>query len=154
MKTENPIIPFFRTAYNYDTLKVSDETGLSCPEKTLTQQQFKDEVDVNEILRKFNITGQLPDNFTPPQYGDFTGIDDFQSAMNAVISAQNSFMELPANVRDFFANDPQRLLEFISNPENAEQAFKLGLTTQYNPPSEGLSSKQGDLAAEGEKGAA
>ena len=38
------------------------------------------------------------DNFRAPVSGGFTGITDFQSAMNAVISAQKEFDSLPAPV--------------------------------------------------------
>ena len=67
-----------------------------------------------------------------PQYGDFVDIPDFQSAMNAVIGAQRSFDALPANVRKRFANSPQALMEFMSDPENRDEAVRLGLV---NPPS-------------------
>lgn len=123
---DSSVLPVFRTGYNYDTLAISKAEGLSCPEKTLTQQQFKDEVDVNEIMRRFNVTGQLPVDFKTPQYGDFTGIDSYESALNAVIAARDSFMELPAHIRDKFNNDPQQLLEFISDNDNYEEARSMG----------------------------
>ena len=46
-----------------------------------TQQSFRDECDINNILRKFNVTGQLPIGSVQPQYGDFSGITDYQSAL-------------------------------------------------------------------------
>jgi phage internal scaffolding protein len=120
-------VPFLRTPYNYDGDKVSDETGLSCPEPTLAQQNFKDECDINYIVRQFGLTGELPGNTLSPQYGDFTGVLDYHSAVNAVLAAQDDFMALPAQMRSRFNNDPAQLIDFLSLEENREEAIKLGL---------------------------
>ena len=120
-------VPFLRTPYNYDVDKVSDETGLSCPELTLAQQNFKDECDINHIVRQFGLTGELPGKPLSPQYGDFTGVLDYHSAVNAVLAVQDDFMELPAQLRSRFSNDPAELIDFLSNEENREEAIKLGL---------------------------
>jgi len=120
-------IPFLRTPYNYDGDKISDETGLSCPEPTLAQQNFKDECDINYIVRQFGLTGELPAQPLSPQYGDFTGVLDYHSAVNAVLAAQDDFMELPAQLRSRFNNDPAELIDFLALDENREEAIKLGL---------------------------
>ena len=120
-------LPFLRTPYNYDVDKVSDETGLICPELTLAQQNFKDECDINYIVRQFGLTGELPGKPLSPQYGDFTGVLDYHSAVNAVLAAEDGFMELPAQLRSRFNNDPAVLIDFLSNEENREEATKLGL---------------------------
>jgi phage internal scaffolding protein len=120
-------LPFLRTPYNYDVDKVSDETGLSCPEPTLAQQNFKDESDINYIVRQFGLTGELPGKPLSPQYGDFTGVLDYHSAVNAVLAAQDDFMELPAQLRSRFNNDPAELIDFLADEQNREEATKLGL---------------------------
>ena len=120
-------VPFLRTPYNYDVDKVSDETGLACPDPSLAQQNFKDETDINFIVRQFGLTGELPGKPLSPQYGDFTGVLDYHSAVNAVLAAQDDFMELPAHMRSRFNNDPAELIDFLSKEENREEATKLGL---------------------------
>jgi len=122
--------PFLRTAYNYDTNAASNESGLACEEPSLTQQHFKDETDINNILRQFNITGLLPENALSPRYGDFTGINDYQSALNAVIAAEDGFMALPADLRARFSNNPEELINFLDNPQNKDEAIRLGLVDQ------------------------
>jgi len=92
-----------------------------------TQQHFKDECDINYILRKFNVTGQLPLNGVQPQYGDFSGITDYQSALNAVMAAQDSFLALPAKIRARFQNDPALFVEFASDEANKDELKALGL---------------------------
>lgn len=119
--------PFIRTAYNYDMDKVSQETGLACPEETLTQQQFLEESDINFIAERYGLYGEMPQVRQPPSYGDFTGIFDFQTAQNAVRNAVEQFMQLPAKMRARFDNSPQKLLEFLDDTDNRDQAIALGL---------------------------
>lgn len=124
--------PFLRTAYNYDMNTAGDESALKCADKTLARQEFKEETDINTLVERFHVTGELPQNVRMPTYGDFTGVFDFQTAMNAIRSAQESFDQMPANVRARFHNDTQEFLEFCSDPENKEEAIKLGLVDK--PP--------------------
>lgn len=121
------IAPFLRTPYNYDTDAATNESGVACEEPSLAQQHFKDECDINNILRQFNITGLLPESPLSPRYGDFTGIVDYHSALNAVIAAEDGFMTLPAEIRARFDNDPANLINFLDDPENKHQAIELGL---------------------------
>lgn len=118
---------FLRTPYNYDRDEVSNETGLSCPEPSLAQQHMKDEADINTIVRRFGLTGELPSGVRMPQYGDFTGVTDYHSAMNAVISAQDSFSQLPAEVRARFNNDAAAFVDFCMDESNRAEAESLGL---------------------------
>jgi len=142
--------PFIRNPYNYDTLAASNESGLRCEDATRTQQHFKDETDINNILRMFNITGQLPKKAITPQYGDFSGVVDYHTALNAVIAAEDEFMTLPATLRARFDNDPAALIQFLDNPENITEAKKLGLlkTIEASAPIlESTSEKAGDEPA-------
>lgn len=118
---------FLRTPYNYDTNAASDESGVACEEPSLAQQQFKDECDINNILHQFNVTGLFPENPLSPRYGDFTGIKDYQSALNAVIAAESEFDALPAQIRARFNNNPEELINFLENKENLDEAISLGL---------------------------
>jgi len=118
---------FLRTPYNYDTMEASDASALSCPEPSLAQQHARDETDINTIVRRFGLTGELPNNVRMPQYGDFTGVSDYQTAMNMVMEANAAFMQLPADVRTRFNNDPGALVDFVSDDNNRAEAEKLGL---------------------------
>ena len=118
---------FLRTPYNYDTDAASNESGLACEEPSLAQQHFKDECDINNILRQFNITGLLPEAPLSPRYGDFSGIGDYHTALNRVMAAKEEFMTLPAQIRARFNNDPANLIEFLENSDNRAEAEELGL---------------------------
>lgn len=119
-------MPKFRTAYDRESSE-----GITFTEPTMSQQHFKDECDVNTILRKYETTGLLTHvaNGTP-SYGDFSSVLEFQQAQNILIEAQDAFDALPASLRKRFDNDPAVMLEFIENPDNREEAEKLGLVNK------------------------
>lgn len=119
-------MPKFRTAYDRDSVE-----GITFNEPSMSQQHFKDECDVNNILRKYESTGLVTHvaNGTP-SYGDFSSVLEFQQAQNILIEAQDAFDALPASLRKRFDNDPALMLEFIENPDNREEAEKLGLVAK------------------------
>lgn len=116
-----------RSRFNYDRDAASLSSGLECLDESKAQQNFKDECDINTIVRRFGLTGQLPENVRTPRYEDYSEVFDFQSAMNSVRAAGEGFMELPAHIRAKFANDPQQFLEFCADDKNYDQAVELGL---------------------------
>lgn len=93
----------------------------------MTQQQFAEDADINTIVRRFGITGQLPQGVRLPTYGDFTGVNDYRSALEALEAAKASFMAMPADVRAEFDNDPALFVEFCSDPANLPALRELGL---------------------------
>lgn len=125
---------FARTPYNYDTNKVSDETGTDTGPETKTQQQFKDEVDINTIVERFGVTGQMPPMQEFPTEQDFGDAFDFQTSMNVIVAARESFMQMPAKQRARFNNDPQQFMEFIHDGNNADEAMKMGLAIKRPEP--------------------
>lgn len=100
-------------------------------EPTLAQQQFKDECDINNIMKRYADTGQLTHlrNQTGV-FADFSEIPDYQGSLNRVLDAQNAFMQLPAEVRTRFRNDPGYLIDFLQDPNNYDEALKLGLVNE------------------------
>lgn len=119
----------FQHAYS-ESFRGSD---LECRDPSLAQQHFKDETDINVLLERFKVTGQMPQGVRLPSYGDFTGVTDFRSAQEAVLNARNAFMDLPASLRARFENDPQKLMDFLADPANSEEAVKLGLKVAPAP---------------------
>lgn len=122
---------FIRTPYNYNADAVSQLTGFAASDKVVTQQQFKDEVNLNVMVSRFGINAVAMQSAHMPTYGDFTGVSDYKSALDAIMAADASFMTLPPAVRERFANDPAALVDFCSDPANRSEAMELGLI----PPS-------------------
>lgn len=72
-----------RGAYNYDSDAVAKACGtVFDPDEDRTQQQFAEEADINTIVKRFGLTGELPSPVSVPMTGDFTGATDFHTAMN------------------------------------------------------------------------
>lgn len=120
-------LPFVRSTYNYDMMAASNRSGLHCQDPSLAVQDAKDEVDINTIVRRFGLTGELPSDVRAPTFGDFTGVGDYHQAMNAIALANEAFEEMPAEVRYRFHNDPGEFVEFCSREENREEMKALGL---------------------------
>jgi phage internal scaffolding protein len=136
----------FISAYdNHDAR--SNETGLKCLDSSLTQQQFKEESDINTIVDRFMKTGHLPDPVSMPQYIDYEGVFDFQSAMNVVRQADENFMRMDAKIRSRFHNSPQEFLEFFANPDNSDEAIRLGLAIPNDQPKVFEKSGKPDVSA-------
>lgn len=137
-KATGEIFTFIRTPYNYDTDQASEETGLDCSgdKNGRTQQQFKEETDINTIVDKFLASGEMPPTTPFPTEQDFTETFDFQTSMNVMVKANESFMQLNAKARARFQNDPQQFMEFMHNAENQEEAIRLGLATRREKPEE------------------
>ena len=104
---------FLRSSFNYDRDAVSNETALECLDESKAIQSAEEESNINTIVRRFGISGELPNQVAMPQSGDFTNIPDFHTAMNLVRQAQEEFVRIPADVRARFNNDPGRFMEFL-----------------------------------------
>lgn len=105
----------------------------------VTQQSEKEKCDINHIIRRFTRTGVI-DRVSKfeARFGDTRGVD-FTDAMNLVTHAQQAFEELPSKIRKRFSNDPGKLLEFMENPNNRDEAIELGLINQrWTPETDGL----------------
>lgn len=95
------------------------------------KQQFAEEMNINNIMRKYNRTGILPDLIKQnPVYADFSNVPDYQESLNRVILAQEQFMALPADVRKRFGNDPEQFLNFAQDPSHVEEMIEMGLATR------------------------
>lgn len=101
------------------------------------KQSFVAECDINNILKQYSKTGQIKHISAKAAQGAYVDLPDeadFQTALNTVRQAELSFSTLPAKVRDRFGNDPAQFLSFIADPENQDEAVKLGLMTARPVP--------------------
>lgn len=115
---------FIRSAYS----RVS-RVSVTFPSQSIyTRQEFKDECDINVLMRRYQSTGELPHlNTGTPQFLDVSASLKFQDSMNFVAEAQSMFNELPSFVRDRFYNDPSQFLAFCSDDSNRQELAKMGL---------------------------
>lgn len=103
-------------------------------EPSMTKQSFTEECNINNIIKKFQNTGQITHlNPHTPQYG-YAPVNDFRESMEIVLLANQQFQELPSNIRRRFGNSAEQFLEFAQNPENHSQLVEMGLATKRQPP--------------------
>lgn len=127
-----------------------DANALYCDEASLTQQHFAQECDINEILKRAAKTGQLPINDKVPMYGDFVAVPkSLSEAFSLIKQANDLFMSLPWEARERFGNDPERMVAFLNDPKNREEAVKLGLVKPIPAKDDvsGAGSTSGDSGA-------
>ena len=118
----------FNTIYNHAS-PVSPHGG-----KSLTDQQYRDECDIEKILKRFGVTGQLPPNTRGNGVsGDFSNIGDFQNCLDRINRAKDEFNALPSQIRDRFGNDPAAYVDFVLDPQNTEECVRLGLKEVHQP---------------------
>lgn len=119
---------FVRSPYNYDADVTSFSSGLDCSgDPSMTQQQFRDEVDINVMVERFQRTGLPEAPAVPPGVQDFTDVHDFRSAMQVVVDARVAFSGLSSGIRARFHNDPAEYLAFVYDADNRAEAVKLGM---------------------------
>lgn len=113
-----------------------EKVGLDTGPSDRVQQHFKDECDIGSIMKRFNATGLVTHvNTYKPQYGDFTSVGDYHSAMNAVIEANEYFHSLPASFRERFGQDPKVFFEYLQDPANLKELQDLGILSKSEAPS-------------------
>jgi len=128
MKVRNGLLSFDRESNSLKTAIVCSGIGKA-------KQSFKEECDINSIIKKFGVSAKLPMNLRPVVTQDFVETFDFLSAQNAVLAARKSFESLPAKVRMRFNNDAASFVNFCSDSKNIEELRALGLA---NPVKESI----------------
>lgn len=105
-------------------------------EKSRTQQQFKEQCDVNNIIAKYKQTGEFV-HLTRKAgvYADVSEITDYATSLQKVINADAAFAALPASIRLRFHNDPAQLLAFMQDPNNYDEGVQLGIFEKKQTPS-------------------
>lgn len=116
-----------RSRRDYDREVVSLETSHWNDGESMVQQQFAKDADINEIVRRFGLTGELPPPRPEGYYGDFSAITDFQSALEQLERARSGFEELPPEIREEFHNDPAGFVDWLADPGNWPEARRMGL---------------------------
>lgn len=125
--------PILRSALD-DHDEWSHENSIKKFDEGKTQQSGKNDADINIIVKRAGLGYTPPQNIRPPLEGDFTNVRTYQEAFDAVQAADNAFMALHAEVRDRFANDPNRFVKFCTDPKNRDELKKMGLLAPEPEP--------------------
>ena len=94
--------------------------------RSKTQQNFRDDVNVNTIMAKAKRTGILPQTIGG-QFRDVSSGLDYKESLDKIMEIDGMFSKLPAKIRTRFQNNPSEIVEFLQNPDNDKEARELGL---------------------------
>lgn len=108
-------------------------TALKFTEPGRTQQHFKAECDVNNIVRRFAETG-IQESFArgKPRF-EFCTNQSFHEAQCIVAEVNTAFAEMPAKVRSYFSNDPANYIAALDDPDRRDDLVDLGLAEPLPP---------------------
>jgi phage internal scaffolding protein len=116
-----------------------DPVTTDCGDEVITKQSLSAECDIHNILKQYHRTGIITHLASGrPEYVDLPSDIDYQQSLNTIIAAEAAFAELPATVRDYFANDPGRFLAAFEDESQLSKLRELGLVQPANdssPPS-------------------
>jgi len=105
---------------------------LVCKDASKTQQHFREQTNINNIISKYKRTGFLPVvQNGQPMYGDFSSGKSYHEMVNQVQTAQEAFEQLPGEFKKKFEQNPGAMIDFILNQENQQVAIEMGL---ISPP--------------------
>lgn len=129
----------FNWRHQYDQMRDARErahTDINCEDESLTQQHFRDDADINVLAHRYGLDkGPMPNiPVDPAYYGDFTNVPDLRAALDMVHDAQERFMQLDPKLRARFHNQPGELWQFVNDPDNGEEAIRLGLLARPAEP--------------------
>lgn len=109
----------------------STRVQLKCEDPHLTQQDFIDECDVNNVILRFAGTGELPPriNARVAEFLDVSDIGDLHESLERARAGQEFFDELPHQVKEAVGFDPLRLLDAIEEHTRLRASTEADVTT-------------------------
>lgn len=126
----------FFSAYDYPEVYKPSEPRFDPGSDEVASQEFKDNLDPNSIMKRFATDGVAPIYRT----GDLIDVNvddlnasDFESALNIIADAKESFEALPSEIRERFGNNPAKFLRSMEDPRFLEESYTLGLRERPAP---------------------
>lgn len=101
---------------------------------SMTQQQFKNECDINHIIKRYNKDPQLwatlinnAKDINSPSFADFTDVGDFRHAMDKVSQIGEFFASIPSEVRARYNQNPELLFAAMHDPSQWQYLAEKGV---------------------------
>lgn len=128
---------FHKSPNNHNTQAASQLSATRNSSPTLTQQHEAKATDINEIMRRFGVTGTAPGARTQVAFMDVPEDISMQTAIDLVRAGQEEFEKLPAMTRAYFRNDLglyATTVEDLRRSGNTEALRSLGIEVIASPP--------------------
>ncbi len=89
------------------------------------KQSFKDETDINKILKRAQKTGTISHlNKYEGRYGDFVSFDFFEAQI-MLTKGREIFDALPSEIRSEFGQSQGAFFDYVNDPENKDRLEEL-----------------------------
>ncbi len=90
-----------------------------------TKQSFKDETDINKILKRAQKSGTISHlNKYEARYGDFSNFDFFESQL-MLTQGRQIFDALPSEIRNEFNQSQAEFFNYVNDPANKDRLKEL-----------------------------
>lgn len=87
-----------------------------------TKQTFKDETDINKIIRKAQKAGTVSHLIKHgAHYGDYADVPTLLEAHERISAGQAIFDELPSELRQEFGGSQFEFFKFVNDPANVDR---------------------------------
>jgi len=119
----------FFTQYDPPADVELDQSG----ETSLTQQQFRDECDINVVLQQYNVQELVSADTVDLRdmaFGNFAAWDSYEDVEASLVLAQEAFATLPASTRARFDNDLATCVAWLDDPQNYAEATDMGIISK------------------------
>lgn len=103
-------------------------------EPTKTKRGFTETCDLPSMVESFTISGVPPHLVREGRYGDATGPQTLQEALDLIDLRGREFDELPARVRAACRNDLVLFEAALADPEKLQELVDLGLEVDGMAP--------------------
>lgn len=111
---------------NKEYKRLRPRVQLICKDPSLTQQEFKEECDLAETVRRIKRRGEdlptIPEEF----YRDTTQELSYAEMRQQVAVANATFSELPSHIREKFNNSTENFLNRLSDEQSHEELRGMG----------------------------
>lgn len=98
---------------------------------SMTEQCHQESCDINNIVSASFANPMLLADPNPDRkvFRDFSSGDNYLELQNQLCEAQSMFNSLSSEIREAFDHDPAKVIDFVSNPDNALESHQMGLIT-------------------------
>lgn len=129
MRVVKPAYERTRVQTSDEIEKVNKENGEVYVEKrkSMTQQHHVKNTNINQIMKRFERTGVLPQRVAKPLEGPLPDVENFHEAMNIVVRGRQVFESLPSAIREEFGNSPEAFLAAFQDEAQHDRLRELKL---------------------------
>lgn len=125
------------------------DVGFPNDEPSMADPSFEPDTNVNNVMKRH--AGSMESAFHARRlsgsYADLSNLPNYQEMLHTVRDAQDTFNAMPADLRKKFDHDPAKLISFLSDPKNKDEAIALGLVNKPAPSNDEITQKNNDYLA-------